>query len=152
MKIEHMGIRITDVPGFEYIEVQPGGTFALKSEFSALDGDGPVSYDLTAFTQLRNALDAALEQHAKFDTAMTTPNIEQPPYAVGQALTGAEDLPVGTVVRDSGIRGAEIDDWRMMENGLFETIRDGKPMSPNGDTTFQFLIEKYAPITIVSLP
>lgn len=138
MKIQSRGVEITDVPGVERITVEQDSIEIQMQQASDW-------YPISQVAQIRNALDAALAEHAKFDTAMTTPNTELvPAFTVGQVLTGTEDLPVGTVVVDGDLNGG--DRWTVRENGLLSLTQ------PEGTTRLRAIVRELAPVTIVSLP
>lgn len=137
MKIEKACTRITDIPVFRSIEVRQN-----KFELSAQFEGGTYFLPLAEMTQLRNALDAALEEHAKFDTAMTSPSTSLP-FMVGQKLTGEEDLPVGTAVW-----GGAGDVWHCLKPGLYSVD------SSNSDPTWSLagIVRTYRHAKIKSLP
>lgn len=137
MRIESRGVDIVDVPGVTRITVE--------RDSIVIDMESKVGrYDIGQVAQIRNALDAALAEHAKLDTAMTTPNTE-PAFRAEQVLDGTEDLPVGTVVQDSDKNGPDTWTYR---GDLWGTA-DGDTVSVNH---WHGTVRLYGPITIVSLP
>lgn len=136
MRIESRGVDIIDVPGVERITVERDSV--------VIDMESKIGrYSIAQVAQIRNALDAALEQHAKFDTAMTTPNPAT--FQVGQVLAGDEDLPIGTVVRDSDPNRP--DTWTL--EGTYWRTQDGDTVSVRH---WLGTVEHYGPVKIVSLP
>lgn len=137
MRIESRGVDIVDVPGVTRITVE--------RDSIVIDMESKVGrYDIGQVAQIRNALNAALAEHAKLDTAMTTPNTE-PAFYVGQVLDGTEDLPIGTLVQDSDKNGPDTWTYR---GDLWETA-DGDTVSVK---QWPKTVRLYGPITIVSLP
>lgn len=92
--------------------------------------------------ELRDALIAAL---AEYDAMTTTTEPAASPFMVGQMLTGDEDLPTGTVVRDSDRNGS--DTWT--NEGNQWVTADGDHVSAQH---WPGTVKHYGPVTIVSLP
>lgn len=136
MKIEKLGVRITDVPLLLLIDVTPQGILFNGAEYTTLT--------VAEVEELRDALTEALKAHTDLTTVTYAYEPPAPPaFTIGQELTGEEDLPPDTVVAD-----CDGDRWRKRELGW---VRIGEYPS-SSVYSLPRLFDQFAPITIVSLP
>lgn len=120
MKIENMGVRISEVPYLGSIVIADG---------QAQIG-GSRHYEIAEVREMRDALDAAIRE--------MEPAAPVTLFALGQVLTGDEDPPIGTVVKD--------------EDETCWTLKPGGWTCGGSKWTLDRLARGYGPITIVSLP
>jgi hypothetical protein len=138
VKIQKMGVTITEVPGVEKIEVSADHiTLYGFGCYSEIHGElMPEAFGLPEARQLRDALSAAIEEAEKM--------ADIPLFIPGQILKGDEDLPIGTVILDDGG-----DRWGLGEKGWgtdgSEPVFDQAGNLPN-------ILKRWSPVTIVSLP
>jgi len=168
MNIEQLGVRITGVPGIQSIEVTARGSIVIDCDFTYSDIDGkivPQSYGLPQAIELRDALTAAIEHAERMSGApagsdecayhaMGKPCSDgRHSFTVGQELTGAEDLPVGTVIRD-GDNNAALGFWRRIEvkESGWALVLDDLGRHGTVDNSLQQIVTECGGATIVSLP
>lgn len=158
MKIER-ATTIKDVPGFEKIEVRPNATgelgpviaLTLSSDFT-FDSDNwcvfPQSFDLDAIREVRDALNAAIEEAEALEIVLRAGQDVVPGTPVRLFMPGQivelEDiakLPDGTELSDK----EDDPSWRVENDGklTFQHVE----WSDHSDT-----FKTYGPFTIVSLP
>lgn len=147
MKIEQRGITITEIPGMKSITVEHGPYIGvhvvIDSDFTYSDMHGkvmPQSYGLTEARELRDALSAAIEHAERMSAPVESPST----FAVGQALDGTEDLPIGTVIQD-----CDDDRWYVKQDGK---LRLFSAPGYKGIYALSEVVAKSGPLTIVSLP
>lgn len=138
MNIEQLGVRI-QLDGDLAIE-----TIRVTPHEIEINGAG---HKLSELHEMRDALSAAID-HAERMLAPAEPAPESKPvrlFTPDQVLTGYEELPVGTVVKDK-----DKDLW---------VRREDRWADPRGDELDSCSLEgwpawcrRYAPVTIVSLP
>lgn len=137
MKIENMGVRITAGSGSIYHEIvitPEGGIYVNGASWSRDEA-----------VDVAHALSTAVEKYDAMTRTQEQPEPSAPAFTVGQVLTGDEDLPIGTVVQDSDRNGP--DTWTF-EGDLWQTEK-GDTVSFNH---WRGTVERYGPVTIVSLP
>lgn len=124
-----MGVKISDIPYLVEIVIADGRA-------RVDDGDNAWYCEIEQLREMRDALDAAIRE--------LEPGVTPTPvtlFALGQVLTGDEDLPIGTVVRDEGETY-----WTLKPGGW--TCSDSN--APRW--TLDRLARTYGPVTIVGLP
>lgn len=104
MKIQRHGIRITEVPGVEYIHIE-NGTITVKHD---IDADMPVTYDVTGLGRFLEALQAA---HTEARVQQGLPEPQTAPRVFG------EEDPIPTDVMR--VRDADGDEWTRNADGLW---------------------------------
>lgn len=129
MKIENMGVKISEVPYLGEIVIADG-----RARID--DGDNTWYCEIEQLREMRDALDAAIRE---LEPAATVPVTL---FTIGQNLTGDEDLPVGATVSDG--RG---DVWCQKSNRKY-TLTD----LASGRWTLGEIAEVYGPVTLASLP
>jgi hypothetical protein len=137
VKIQKLGVIITEIPGVKKIEV--------SADCITLHGFGshsmPEEFGLPETRQLRDALTAAVQEAER----MVEPTAEPVRlFTPDQILSGDEDLPIGTVVVDK-----TGDQWGL---GDFGWGTDTPEPYFEGTTTLTSIVEHWAPVRIVSLP
>lgn len=130
MKIEDMGVKITAGSGSVYHEIvitPEDGIYVNGASWSRAEA-----------VDVAHALSTAVEKH---DAMTRTQEQPVPAFAVGQVLTGDEDLPIGTEVSD-----CEGDLWVMRSNGSLSLHQ------PEGSTPLRAIVRELSPVKIMSLP
>jgi len=129
MKIEKLGVRITDVPLLQNVIITP--------EHIEINGK---SFAGAEVQEMRDALTEALTAYTELSATFGNPPATG--FFIGQELTGDEQLPVGTVVVDK-----DNDLWTF-RGDLWESADDDTVSVNHWPGT----VERYAPVTIMSLP
>lgn len=121
MKIEKLGVKITAGSGTVYYEITVSpedGIYVNGASWARAEAE-----------EIRDALTAALAGYDALN-APPEPAPVTPHLAIGQVLSGSEDLPIGTVVRD----------------------KDGDPWDITADLPLNNIRKAWAPFTIERLP
>lgn len=126
MNIEKRGIRITDVPGVEYIETVPASADqdydSVLIMFNA--ADNPINFGPTELTELRDALTEAIDSFNPPKVVDKEPlGLHEP----GLAWARVEDIPADIT------RVADRDDdrWERLPSGQW--VSDSAPGAGNID-------------------
>lgn len=139
MKIEKLGVRITDVPFFDAIQV-------IETGIVIEDEGRNFGFEVHQVKQMRDALTAAIEAAEQMAGQGAAPE-----FTVGQLITNSSAvLPVGTVIRDNDPEDGP-DEWVSIAPDAFVLVR----YKDNSDPQTQrlaWLIEKFGYPTIVNLP